>query len=59
MDSIVDINHFFPVGVISGFVGEMKVFTDEFLPSGLNPLLFQTSLRVYPMIGAQTFYGII
>lgn len=40
VDGIVYINHFFPVGVISGFIGKMKIFTDKFLPSSLNPLLF-------------------
>lgn len=28
MDSIMDINHFFPVGVISGFVGGYDFFLD-------------------------------
>ena len=39
MDRVFNNNLFSPIFVQNHFVSEMKVFTDEFLPSFFNPLL--------------------
>lgn len=37
----------------------MEILTNKFLPSGINPALFQSCLRVNPMIETQILDGII
>jgi len=59
MDSVPNIDDFLAKLIISEFVCEMKIFTDEFLPSGVNPFLFQSSLGINAMIVSQIFDGII
>ena len=59
MNGIVYIYNFFTVFIITKFVCKMEILTNKFLPSSINPALFQSCLRVNPMIETQILDGII